>query len=449
MVLSVDDAEESIEERFDLTPLTENVEAQEMKKEAKYFSKRGKDAMQTKFSHADTTGWSNDDPPRIWTIMLRSSKRRKMLEVTPDDNAVNELVMKLRHNYRMAFGAELRCMIIKETDENQFIHMHVLSVIPRILSNGPTGRGAKYGHLNGLPFMDWIERMIGELVNLKSGFKRDENGVRRGKLTWVPEDIEVPFFKTIADRVAVFIIYSRKEINEELREKARVQHRMPQAWINAGVTRMNWFYLVGMQSRDHVLSSRMIYSGKGLKACRDLLHHFAGCPTREYKEMLNKETGEMVNVDISYYSNQRRQPRGGTLRGPLTDEQLIMLLNVVDTYNEIDEDGRWEAAMEQQGIALPTNTRTRTVCAVRTKVSARQRNNSNKEEPNGKHAIGEIVVDVGPAPWEREEFDVKAFGAWLNEADSVPQDHRGQELEEDIRPLSELLELCGTGAECP
>lgn len=373
MVLSADDAEESIAARFDLTPVTENVEAQDMKKEAKYFSKRGKDAMQDKFSHADTTGWSNDDPPRIWTIMLRAKKRSQMLEITPDDNAVNNFVTKLKHNYKMAFGEELRCMIIKETDDNQFIHMHVLSVIPRTLSNGPVGRGAKYGHLNGLPFMEWVERMTGELSSLKSGFKKDENGVRRGLLTWVPEDLEVPFFKSIEDRVTVFIIYSRKEANEKLREKARVQHRMPQAWIDKGVKRMNWFYLIGMESREQVLKSRMIYSKKGMDVVRDLLHHFVGNPERKYKDMLNKETGEMVNVDISYYSNQRNQPRGGTLRGALTDWQLTTLLAVIDFYNETDEEGRWEAALEQQGMAVPAGKRTRTVREVSTRSSKRKR----------------------------------------------------------------------------
>jgi hypothetical protein len=44
-----------------------------------------------------------------------------------------------------------------------------------------------------------------------------------------------------------------------------------------------------------------------------------------------------------------------------------MLLNVVDTYNEIDEDERWDAAMEQQGMAVPTNKRTRKARAVMTK----------------------------------------------------------------------------------
>jgi hypothetical protein len=190
-------------------------------------------------------------------------------------------------------------MTIKEADDNQFLHLHFLSRTPRGLSNGPTGRGAKYGHLNGLPFMEWVERMTGELTGLKSGFKKDDNGVRRGKLTWVPEDIEVPLFKSIADRVTVFNIYSRKEANEDLREKARVQHRMPQAWVDAGVTRVNWFYLLGMESREHVLNSRMIYSRKGLEACREMLHLFAGNPERTYKVMLDKDTGEMVNVDIS------------------------------------------------------------------------------------------------------------------------------------------------------
>jgi hypothetical protein len=89
MVLSVDDAEESIEERFDLEPVTENVEVQVMKKDAVYRNKRNKDAMQEKFSNADTTCWSNDDPPRIWTVKFRAKKRSQMLEVTPDDSSIN------------------------------------------------------------------------------------------------------------------------------------------------------------------------------------------------------------------------------------------------------------------------------------------------------------------------------------------------------------------------
>ena len=434
MVLSADDHEESIEENFELTPITENVESQDMQG-MKWWSKRGKDAMQDKFSNADTTGWSNDNPPCIWTIRLRAKKRNQMLEVTPDDNAVNNFVTKFRHNYEQAFGEKLKAMSIKEADENQFLHLHFLSVIPRALSNGPTGKGAKYGHLNGLPFWQWVDRIVGELMNLKSGFKLDENGVLRGLLTWVPKPIEIPYQRSIADRVTVFIIYARKECNEELREKGRVQHRMPQAWIDKDVKRMNWFYLIGMESREHVLNSRLIYTQEGLDATREMLWEFAGRPERKYKWMLDKATGEMVNVDISYYSNQRRQPRGGTLRGGLTDEQLIMLLNVIDFYNEVDDEDRWRAAMEQQGMAVPQNVRTRKVRVLKTRVSTRQRNNSNEEHRNGKHAAGEMAVGVPPAFWERDDFDVVAHAEWLRASEGDDLDPRWElEAVEDVRP---------------
>jgi hypothetical protein len=58
------------------------------------------------------------------------------------------------------------------------------------------------------------------------------------------------------------------------------------------------------------------------------------------------------------------------------------------------------------------------------------------------------VADPAPAPWEREGFDADGFLAWLDASEADDQDFRGA-LEEtkDVRPLSELLDLCGITVE--
>jgi hypothetical protein len=316
-----------------MTPAGLN-EVTESTTQNKWWSKRGKDAMEDTFAGADTRNWTMANPPRILTIALRPKRREDFIEHFPEmDKSINKLIDALRYHYESFWGEALQAMILKEFDENEFPHLHVLMVTPDGLSNGPTGKGAKYAHLNNLEFWEWLEMIVGELTGLDA--KTFEDGT--AKITWVPQDDQMGEPQTsIAGYVKVFIIYARKEINEELRAKARTQHKYPSWYVAAGVRRVNWFYSVGFEQRSDVLAAKAIYTEQGLQAVRNCLHEFAGSPVRQYTDMTDKSTGEIVAVDTSYYSNERHQPRGGTLRGALTDEQLNYLCNLIDFHNEVD-----------------------------------------------------------------------------------------------------------------
>lgn len=299
-----------------------------------WWSKRGKDNMEDAFMSADTRGWSMCNPPRIVTISLRPKRKDDFRKHFPNlDRDINKFVELLKYHYESFWGHPLLAMVAKEMDENQLPHLHLLMVIPTGLSNGPRGRGAKYGHLNDIEFWEWLEFMTGELTGLPAKTKHDGTA----NLTWVPQDHEMGAPQDdIYNHVKVFVIYARKEINDELRAKARTQHKMPDLYIREGVKRINWFYLIGFESREDVLAAKAIYTTEGLHAVRDCMHEFAGAPVREFRDMIDTRTGELARVDVSYYSNERFQPRGGTLRGGLTDAQLDYIINMIDLYNEID-----------------------------------------------------------------------------------------------------------------
>lgn len=291
------------------------------------------DAMESAFKAADTSHWEGSDPPVLATFAFRG-KKGELERVAPSDAFVNKCWQRFLDYYEAGWGAPLEARWYKEFDEDQYPHFHAQFVLPAGRAHHKKGKGCRLGFLDGMEVSEWMEQAWCFASRQSPGRSKDGHG----RHAWIPWADEVPQYESLVEHEKVFILYARKECNEEWRAKAVYSHRTPWIWITTGTKQVTWYGVTPALARrvKDTEATITIHCIQTLRALKDYLHDLSGAE-RQLVDGHNEITGEIEQYDGSYWSNERRQLRGGVLRRGLTDEELAHAMRMVNAIEELHE----------------------------------------------------------------------------------------------------------------
>lgn len=297
---------------------------------SRYRSAAVANAMETAFKAVDTSHWEGGPPPVLATFAFRG-KKGELRRIARNDEMVNKCWKRFLDYYEAGWGAPLEARWYKEFDENQFPHLHVQFVLPSGRARHKKGRGCRLGFLDGLEVEEWMEQAWCYASRQRPGRSTDGHG----RHAWIPRVDEIPQYKSLSEHEKVFILYARKDCNEEWRAKAVYSHRTPLFWVATGNKQVTWYGVTPALSRRLRATTATITIScmEALRALKDYLHDLSGAE-RQLVDGHNEETGEIEQYDGSYWSNERRQLRGGVLRRPLSGKEYARALHVVRTLEE-------------------------------------------------------------------------------------------------------------------
>lgn len=301
---------------------------------SRYRSAAVTNAMERAFKAVDTRHWS-PAVPVLATFAFRGRKG-ELRKVARSDEFVNGCWARFMNYYEAGWGVPLEARWFKEFDEDQYPHFHVQFVLPKGRAKHRKGKGCRLGFLDGLEVEDWMEKAWCYASRQSPGRSSDGHG----RHAWIPriDKDEVPRYKSLEEHEKVFVLYARKDCNEEWKAKALYSHRTPHFWIATGNKQVTWYGVTPALARrvKPVRTSIRVFCSLGLRALRDHLHELSGAE-REMRDGYNEHTGDVEEYDSSYWSNERRQLRGGVLRRPLSDSEYSEIIRAV---SEIEYDHR-------------------------------------------------------------------------------------------------------------
>lgn len=362
--------------------------------------------------------WELGNPPRMLTFVVRGStfrdtrKRADSKEVffqdiAPDMSALVKMIREdFPRRFRSAFGIDLDAIFVAEFQLYGNPHFHILLCVPKnadgtdMLSNHPKGGRGNLSRFNSYNFKAWAELTLSDLSKQRPDLTR---ATGQGRVTHLLEAKDIKPAESIKDYVGRFVNYACKR-GDKYKEKA-FQHSVPAPYRGQ---LFNWWGIIGFTNKRHTAAAPEILVCRTIAADIAARKFFASLTEREVT-MVEMPDGTKVDGSMWTIELHRHCLTGGTFERPLSREELRQLRRIIMAANQVPDEVIEPVINVERYVAF---------------------------------------MEIPPAPWEREYFDVEAFTAWLDEPESDDQDHR-EVLEpvEDVRPLSELLELCGFTAD--
>lgn len=158
------------------------------------------------------------------------------LKSAGDDKTVNSHITQLAEIHAADWGgAALRFLWFKEfAVGNGAPHLHLLLCPTPGLSR------------QGLSFPDWLEDVWARVTNQKS---RRLTHTREDRLTWVPNEDEMPKHDTVVAAFEAFQRYEAEKYNPTTgkHEVKTRQKLVPKEWLKKGINRVRFYGAVNMQ----------------------------------------------------------------------------------------------------------------------------------------------------------------------------------------------------------